>query len=227
MKSNIKPSTIDKHLIVFNEIKAICDNHKCLHLETLTNARKVSTSPFYSAVKLNYFNKIEMDKYECLVGKFERIHIRRILEYTNNRYKNGFQQLGKNLKHTIKKNVYMNDNIDPDPWNETGMWDNEIKNKEIIKEGNIIPPTFAMVEKYCNERKNDINPAKFISYYEQKKWKIGKDKMKNWKQAIVTWEQKNYNTISGKKLSDYSDQEVIEDLKRRGYTGSVKKDILL
>jgi hypothetical protein len=100
-----------------------------------------------------------------------------------------------------------------------------------IKEVNVIPPTFEMVEKYCNERRNDINPAKFIAYYEQKGWKIGKEKMKNWKMAIHTWEHKNYNTnilpAENKKLQDYSDQELINELKRRGYSGllEIKREI--
>jgi hypothetical protein len=181
--SYIKPSTIDKHLIVFEEIKTICDSHGNLHIQKIIDNYKVSAAPFYASVKLNYFKKIDLEKYECLVGKFERTHIRKILEYTNNRYKNSLTN--NRQTENIFEPIMKDKNI------ERVIPDFGLKIPSVIKEGNIIPPTFDMVEKYCNERKNDINPAKFISYYEQKGWKIGRDKMKDWKRAIHTWEQKN------------------------------------
>ena len=50
-------------------------------------------------------------------------------------------------------------------------------------------PTVKEVESYCNERKNNVNPSKFINFYESKGWMIGKTKMKKWKAAVRTWEQ--------------------------------------
>lgn len=71
------------------------------------------------------------------------------------------------------------------------------KEKEIDKSiskkkpENIIPPTFEMVDAYCRERDNGIDAQKFIDFYESKGWLIGKTKMKNWKAAVRTWEQKD------------------------------------
>lgn len=50
------------------------------------------------------------------------------------------------------------------------------------------PPTVEEVAEYCKERKNDINPQKFIDFYTSKGWMIGKNRMKDWKAAIRTWE---------------------------------------
>ena len=61
------------------------------------------------------------------------------------------------------------------------------------------PPTIDKVEQYCQERKNNINPLSFISYYQSVGWKVGRNKMKDWKAAIRTWEQKNkQNSVTEK-----------------------------
>ena len=49
-------------------------------------------------------------------------------------------------------------------------------------------PSLLEVSNYCKERNNGINPEAFIAFYESKGWMVGKNKMKNWKSAIHTWE---------------------------------------
>lgn len=51
------------------------------------------------------------------------------------------------------------------------------------------PPTLAEVEAYCNERKNGINPQRFVDYYAARGWMVGKSKMRDWKAAVRLWEQ--------------------------------------
>lgn len=58
---------------------------------------------------------------------------------------------------------------------------------------NSIPPTLEMVTAYCEERKNGVNPAKFIDHYTAKNWCIGKQKMCDWQAAIRTWENNTAN----------------------------------
>jgi len=58
-------------------------------------------------------------------------------------------------------------------------------------------PTVLEVENYCILRKNSIDAETFIAFYESKGWMIGKNKMKDWKQAIITWEKRNYNKPKG------------------------------
>ena len=53
-----------------------------------------------------------------------------------------------------------------------------------------IKPTIEEIELYCTERKNNVDPKKWFNFYEAKGWMIGKNKMKNWKAAIHTWEEK-------------------------------------
>jgi len=51
------------------------------------------------------------------------------------------------------------------------------------------PPTVEEVREYCTERGNAVDPEAFIDFYESKGWMIGKNKMKDWKAAVRTWEQ--------------------------------------
>ena len=53
-------------------------------------------------------------------------------------------------------------------------------------------PVFSEVQNYCSERKNGIDPTAFIDFYQSKGWMIGKNKMKDWKAAVRTWEQRNF-----------------------------------
>ena len=50
-----------------------------------------------------------------------------------------------------------------------------------------------MVLSYCSERKNSIEANSFIDYYTSNGWVVGKGKMKDWKSAIRTWENRSIN----------------------------------
>lgn len=52
------------------------------------------------------------------------------------------------------------------------------------------PPTLEEVEAYCKERNNGISADTFINFYESKGWMVGKNKMKDWKACVRTWEAK-------------------------------------
>jgi hypothetical protein len=47
------------------------------------------------------------------------------------------------------------------------------------------------VEEYCRERGNSVNPSKFYNHYEANGWIRGKTRMKNWKAAVLVWEDKD------------------------------------
>ena len=72
---------------------------------------------------------------------------------------------------------------------EENSIDKNIK-KEIYKERKFKKPTIEEVRKYCEERNNEIDPQKFIDFYESKGWLVGKSPMKDWKACVRTWEQR-------------------------------------
>ena len=51
------------------------------------------------------------------------------------------------------------------------------------------PPTVEEVHAYCCERMNNVDAEAFVDFYESKGWMIGKNKMKDWKSAVRTWER--------------------------------------
>ena len=64
--------------------------------------------------------------------------------------------------------------------------------KEIEKrDRKFVPPTQEEVEEYCNERNNNVDPQKFVDYYQSNGWKVGRNPMKDWKAAVRTWEKNN------------------------------------
>lgn len=52
------------------------------------------------------------------------------------------------------------------------------------------PPTVEEVAQYCFERMSPVDPQRFVDYYTSNGWMVGKNKMKDWKAAVRTWEQK-------------------------------------
>lgn len=64
--------------------------------------------------------------------------------------------------------------------------------KNVNKEKNVkkfIKPTIQEIADYCTERKNGVDPVKFFNHYESVDWMRGKNKIKNWKACVVTWEK--------------------------------------
>ena len=53
-----------------------------------------------------------------------------------------------------------------------------------------VPPTVDEVRAYCQDRQNGVDPQRFVDYYSSNGWMVGKNKMKDWKAAVRTWEQK-------------------------------------
>ena len=71
------------------------------------------------------------------------------------------------------------------------------------KEQNFVPPTVEEVAAYIQEKGYHFNAESFVSFYESKGWMVGKNKMKNWRAACKTWEEKSKGDLfSPKKRED-------------------------
>ena len=70
-----------------------------------------------------------------------------------------------------------------------------------------VKPTLAEVQAYCRERNNNVDPESFIAYYESNGWRVGKNPMKNWKSAIITWERNGFSN----KTSSSNPQTSMDD----------------
>jgi len=52
------------------------------------------------------------------------------------------------------------------------------------------PPTKEEVSEYCKQRRSPVDAQRFVDFYAAKGWMIGKNKMRDWKAAVRTWESK-------------------------------------
>ena len=69
-------------------------------------------------------------------------------------------------------------------------------NKNVKKDNNekkvtsrFTPPSFDEVRLYCQERENNILANEFIDHYAANGWMRGKNKIKDWKACVRTWEK--------------------------------------
>ena len=92
---------------------------------------------------------------------------------------------------------------------------NHIRRVNIYKQGNLTDsnkkalfkkPTLDDVKNYCILRNNNIDAEAFIAFYESKGWMVGSNKMKNWKQAIITWERRDDKKQTMSKLDSQLSQ---------------------
>jgi len=95
--------------------------------------------------------------------------------------------------------------------NNNNNFSNKKKNKEldIVYVGEskkFKKPTIEEISAYCQQRQNNIDPVKFFHFYEARGWKVGKDTMKNWKSAIITWERNNESPTPTQPYQKISDQ---------------------
>jgi hypothetical protein len=81
--------------------------------------------------------------------------------------------------------------VENQPQLNTNILNKEKENKE-ERVKRFIPPTVEEVSAYCLERNNGVDAQKFTDYYTANGWYVGKNRMKDWRAAVRTWERNNY-----------------------------------
>jgi predicted phage replisome organizer len=69
--------------------------------------------------------------------------------------------------------------------------DTEIEKETKATRKRFSPPSLDDVSAYCKERGNTVDAETFIDFYSGKGWMVGKNKMKDWKACIRTWEKRD------------------------------------
>ena len=67
-------------------------------------------------------------------------------------------------------------------------------NNEPVKRTVFRPPAVEEVAAYCAERRNNVDSQAWWDFYQSKGWMVGKNKMKDWKAAVRTWEKRDTDT---------------------------------
>lgn len=64
------------------------------------------------------------------------------------------------------------------------------------KRKKFVPPTLEEVIAYCKERNSPVDPKQFYDFFKEGKWVDSKgQKVRNWKQKLLTWEKYQANRI--------------------------------
>lgn len=74
-------------------------------------------------------------------------------------------------------------------WKEGREYDKP-KEEPKVPKAKFIKPTLEELKEYVKEMGYHFNAESFIAFYESNGWMVGKNHMKSWKGACVTWENK-------------------------------------
>ena len=121
------------------------------------------------------------------------------LEFEINRRKKYSESRATNRKSNVKDKKHMNNiskTYDKHMETETEIENIIINNKEKVSK--FKKPSLDEVRQYCAERNKGVDAERFFNYYESNGWQIGKNKMKNWKAAVHTWEKNNVQPVKSK-----------------------------
>lgn len=58
------------------------------------------------------------------------------------------------------------------------------------REARFSPPSLSEVQAYISERGSAVDAQQFIDFYASKGWMVGKNRMKDWKASVRTWEKR-------------------------------------
>ena len=183
--------------LLYGEITALCNEKGYCWAtnEYFANLYNVSERTITEWIKIlqskNYITTETITKRfeDGTISKRRYIHIEvfqqnHIEDFTQNHIEENFTLNNKynNIYNNINNNIKEN-NI----------------SKDILKESNkktkvFVPPTLEEVQAYCIARNNNVDAKAFYDYFNEGDWKDSQgNKVKNWKQKIITWEKYNFN----------------------------------
>ena len=145
------------------------------------------------------------------------------IDANNKRYKNGCTAKQKQTVSKIEANCKQDiSEAEANGKQDRSEAEAKEKEKEKVKVNEkekvnkiFKPPTVEDVRSYCVERGNSVDPQSFVDFYESKGWMIGKNKMKDWKAAVRTWERSETKTRLGETAKLTKDNNNFE---RRRYS---------
>ena len=123
---------------------------------------------------------------------------------------NSNTEKGKTERNEIPRNRTKKEkeegNTPPIPYHSPIPYHNPVDNKadKPPTSARFCPPSVDDVKSYCIEKGYNIDPQRFVDYYESIGWMVGKNKMKSWQAAVRTWaskEQEKVQPVEKKKPS--------------------------
>lgn len=165
-------------------------------------------------VSLEKLNMVTTDSGCLCIPGWEEYQSVESLDKIREQTKKRVQKFRENQKR-IASNVTCNVTVtESNATEEEKELEEDIDKKENTKRKNFIPPTVEEVKEYIDSVGSQVDAESFVAFYESKGWMVGKNKMKSWKAAIVTWEKRNGLKRSPPKKSDpvqQEDEELVGD----------------
>lgn len=111
------------------------------------------------------------------------------------------------------KNIDIDKDIEIDIEKDKEKEREKEKNNSGEKRSVFRPPTLEDIQLYCQERNNTVDADRFIDYYTSNGWHVGKNKMKDWRAAVRTWERNGYANMETRQQKPETKSEKEEQLK--------------
>lgn len=160
------------------------------YLAQLFDISEVSVSRKIKKLEEKNYITIEYTKRGCEI--VDR-HIR-----LTNLITDDYQKCKSTINKNVKENNISNNNI-------------SINIKENTKRKDLGKPTLEDIQSYIRDKNLHVNAKEFFEYFEEGNWIDSKgNKVKNWKQKILTWEKFKFNGVSGKSQQERSSYENVD-----------------
>lgn len=169
-------------------VKRYSEAQRCLLYEAMATYAYDSTEPEWEADDIKWF------VWEALKQQVDRARAKSSQNRTNATMK-------KQKEANVSEVERIVANASEPKQTEANLPKEKENNKETdIKENNLTivkekrrfsPPTVEEVSEYCKERKNSVDPQRFVDFYASKGWRVGNQPMKDWHAAVRTWEQRD------------------------------------
>lgn len=160
--------------------------------ETKYNLIKYSPTTGEIAIK-NYLRhsivKGGKPVYDLLIKEISKVKDKSLLQYVYNGI-----HFDENLNETVKSllsnlNVNVNDNDNDVSWYESSN-DSSNDSSRSKTSQRFVAPSVSEVKQYIEEKGYHVDAEQFVDFYDSKGWMVGKNKMKDWKASVRTWEKK-------------------------------------
>lgn len=149
----------------------------------------------------------QLERYDLIdvirqgVQKPNKVYIKKLKNLTS--------RSKKNLHQEVKK---INTNYTESSETENNETENvEVAGKPAHARKTFKAPSLSEVQAYCQERGNGIDPERFVDFYAAKGWMIGKNKMKDWKAAVRTWERREKKQTDQPRRLSRAERQRLED----------------
>jgi hypothetical protein len=76
------------------------------------------------------------------------------------------------------------------------------EDKKVETAKRFTPPSIDEVKSYISEKGYSVDAESFVAFYTSKNWFVGKNKMKDWRAAVVTWEKRQPKSSNSSKVND-------------------------